>query len=103
MGFFVVKVNDKTKQVIRETIAGMVDNTRNYQEVFNVVAKGLKTAFFDVNDVWNYGVVGDLWNGQDFDLPKDIKAFHANYTVGIDNKVKLLNLAIQKYENITNN
>ena len=101
MGFFVVKVSDKTKSVIKEAINTMQDNTRNYQEVFNVVARDLKIELFKESDVWNYGVIGDLWNGQDFELPKNLKAFHANYTIGIPNKIKLINKAIN--ENITNN
>jgi len=100
MGFFVVKVNDKTKAVIQESINAMQDNTKNYQEVFNIVARGhnLKTCFFDNKDVWNYGVIGDLWTGQDFEIPKGLKAFHANYTIGIPNKVILLNRVINQYK-----
>jgi len=100
MGFFVVKVNDKTKAVIQESINAMQDNSMNYQEVFNIVSKrhNLKTAFFDNKDVWNYGVIGDLWTGQDFEIPKGLKAFHANYTIGIPNKVVLLNRVIKEYK-----
>jgi hypothetical protein len=103
MGFFVVKVSDKTKKVIRDTIEAMKDNSKNYQEVFNVVAKDLKIELFKESDVWNYGVIGNMWTGQDFEIPKGLKAFHANYTVGIPNKVILLNRVIKEYENTTNN
>jgi hypothetical protein len=99
MGFFIVKVSDKTKTVIKSAIEAMKDDTRNYQEVFNVVTKGMniKTAFFDTKDVWNYGVIGGMWDGQEFECPKNLKAFHANYTVGIPNKVLLINKFLNEY------
>jgi hypothetical protein len=35
-------------------------------------------------------IAGELWNGQEFNLPKETQVFHANYTVGLENKTKLL-------------
>jgi len=34
-----------------------------------------------------------LWMGDDFDIPTDCQAFHANFAIGIDNKIKLLQYA----------
>lgn len=43
----------------------------------------------------------DKWNGDDFEIPniKDLKMFHANWTEGTDNKIKLINKVIQ-YKNV---
>lgn len=39
----------------------------------------------------SYGLIaGDIWNGEDFYLPRSTQVFHANYTVGLENKTKLL-------------
>ena len=51
------------------------------------------------NDYFTYGYFGkDNWNGQEFTIPdaKNLKMFHANWTKGVDNKVKLLREAIRQ-------
>lgn len=101
MGFFVVRVSDRTKKVMLDAIS-LMDNTKNYQQVFNEIYDkyGLKYGYFKTSDVWNYGVnKGEVWNGGDITIPNNLKAFHANYTVGIENKIKLLKLAIKQYQN----
>lgn len=98
MGFFIVRNNERTRNVIKKAIDAMVDDSKNYQVVFNEVAKDIKCTMFDTKDVWNYGCLGKgIWNGEEFEIPNGIKAFHANYTIGIENKVKLLNMVINKY------
>lgn len=37
-----------------------------------------------------------LWDGQDFELPKDIKLWHANFTLGVKNKSKMLEMVKKK-------
>ena len=39
------------------------------------------------------------WTGEDFEPPSDILVHHGNWTVGLDNKLKLMNLVKNKVEN----
>jgi len=44
-------------------------------------------------NVLSWGLLRDddsLWDGQEFDLPASCHAFHANYTIGINNKRRML-------------
>ena len=104
MGFFVVKSNAQTKKVIEDVINSM-DGSNNFQVFFNRMCKdyNLKIDLFKESDVWNYGVIGRMWNGEEFEIPDNLKAFHANFTVGIENKIKLLTKAIKQYETNTIN
>lgn len=46
-----------------------------------------------VPTVYSWGLLRkdeSLWEGQEFDLPSDATAFHANYVVGLEGKRKLL-------------
>lgn len=42
-----------------------------------------------------------LWDGQDFDLPDDIKLWHANFTLGLSNKYKMLSMVERKIVDAT--
>lgn len=51
----------------------------------------LKVSYFD--NVLSWGLVREddsLWTGQPINVPNDCHAWHANYTVGIDHKVRML-------------
>jgi hypothetical protein len=38
----------------------------------------------------------DVWRGQDFDVPNDMLIHHANWVIGIENKMKVLQYAREK-------
>jgi hypothetical protein len=44
-------------------------------------------------------LVGAQWKEQPFDIPADVKMHHANWTVGLFNKEKLLTVVREKYNN----
>jgi hypothetical protein len=99
LGLFVLRTSPKMTELF-EKMEGMIDAGNCDQDIFNAI-KGdfpLKIALFDTRDVWNYGVIGRRWEGQVFEFPPTLKAFHANYTIGVKNKVKLLTAAIKKYK-----
>jgi hypothetical protein len=48
----------------------------------------LSPRFFTVGMVTG----GKRWEGEDVAIPRDILVHHANWTVGIDNKIRLLEL-----------
>ena len=101
LGFFVCKINERVIDAFERTTqaTGEQDNAqiefKKLLPTFN-----LKIGYFDTKDVWNYGVYsnGQIWNGEPFELPETLKAFHANFTIGLENKKKLLEMAIQKYK-----
>jgi hypothetical protein len=100
MGFFVVKASDKTRKLFTKAINRM-DGTKNYQEVFNEIYRQfkLKYRFFSTQDVWSYGAENDkVWDGnglENIQIPQ-AKAVHANYMIGIQNKVRFLNYVTSK-------
>lgn len=95
-GFFAAKKSDEMIRLWRE-ISEKVSEIENDQEVLNriIVKSKLKTAMFGDGDVCSYGIIsrGEIWKGQEFKMPR-CKAFHANYTVGIENKKRLMKMAI---------
>jgi hypothetical protein len=46
---------------------------------------------------WTVGLTGAEWGGQDVLPPKDILVHHANWTRGVDNKIKLLDMIRKNY------
>jgi hypothetical protein len=95
LGFYIAKVSPEMIRLFQAIKEG-TNPKQNCQIIFNKIRSNynLKIALFNTQDVWNYGVLNrGVWNGEPFDFPSNLKAFHANYTVGIENKVKLLNKA----------
>lgn len=97
-GFFACRGNDNTKKLFEHVLRDM-HNSNNDQQAFNtlkdkyVKSKVLDDRFFNVNSVLN----GRVWTpALDFDIGKDIVMLHANWTVGVDNKCKLMNLVKSK-------
>jgi hypothetical protein len=95
-GFFVCRSNPTTISFWEEVRNRMLLNQgKNDEAVANEVLASrfpIYAGYFNTNDITNYGVISDgkIWNGEEFEVPKGIKGFHANYTVGLENKKKLL-------------
>lgn len=117
-GFFAVKNNKQTRAFFK-TILGNLDSKdfsqeqvlANYllQNISSYPSIAVKWAFLP-KEYWTYGWVAatpDTRTGHyrgswkpdalDFDIPKDIIIHHANWTAGIDNKIKLLDIVKEKY------
>ena len=92
-GFFVVRVTPETKQFLVDVMQ-YKDRLPNDQLALNLLLPGskIKYSYFSDSDVYSYGLAsgGKVWKGEDFGLPEDMKAFHANYCIGIEDKKKLL-------------
>jgi hypothetical protein len=58
-----------------------------------VKSKFLSRKFFTI------GHIVGLWNGQEFNMPYPILVHHSNWTSGIENKIKLLDIVRKKVEN----
>lgn len=98
-GFMIVKPTETSIKFFESTLEKMAE-IDNDERAANAVLKenfNIKVAYFDTKDITNYGVIsgGKIWEGQDFDLPA-CHAFHANYTLGQENKERLLDKVMQK-------
>lgn len=96
-GFFVCRKTDKVLELISRTIA--MTGTR-----FNCDQPSLNAALAEMNyghillpeRYYTIGQTGNGWDGvgnPNLNLPKDVLMYHANWTKGIENKIKLLEAA----------
>jgi len=91
-GFFACKGNDKTKKLF-EAVLNDISKNNNDQHSFNklknnyIKSKVLNNKFFNVNSLLN----GQVWSpGIDLNIDKNIFLVHANWTLGVENKCKLI-------------
>tara|TARA_B100002019_G_C21272633_1_gene603274 strand:- start:4320 stop:5147 length:828 start_codon:yes stop_codon:yes gene_type:complete len=87
-GFFICRINNSTK-IFFHNLKDTYDQYPCDQEAINhsinqVKAKFLSDRFFNVSSQFRQ------WDGQSFNIPKDIIMFHANYTIGTENKIKMM-------------
>ena len=57
------------------------------EQIYLCKSKFLSRKFFTIAHS-----IGRVWDGIEVDIPGDILVHHANWTVGINNKIKLLNM-----------
>ena len=69
------------------------DQTTLNKHIHMVKSKFLSNKFFTI------GHIVGLWTGQDFNIPYPILIHHSNWTAGIENKIKLLDIVRKKLEN----
>jgi len=114
-GFFAVKNTQKIRSFFK-TVLGNLDSFSQEQVLANHLltnsarypAIAIDWAFLPAK-YWTYGHIAaipttgpDPYRGSwtpdapDFDVPEDIVIHHANWTAGIDNKLKLLNIVRNK-------
>lgn len=104
-GFFVCKQNDKVLNFFKDvlfTLNQTVSRGMDDQQIINIFlnsnkhplrhSKLPKTKYFTVAVSTN----AKQWIGQDFHIPEDIIVHHGNWTVGIENKIKLLDYVKSK-------
>jgi hypothetical protein len=93
--------HDKKTRRLFEIVADLCGiYGKHDQQVFNLLYQGSFTGRFPVRAetmpskiIANYASLQGkvvYWNGQDFDVPSTVRLFHANFTVGVDKKQKLL-------------
>jgi len=105
-GMFICRKNSKTLQLFQNILDTLVSNTEYYQNkecdqtalneqlATNIIKhKALSERFT------TYGNIAEgLWNPNcvEFELPHSLVAFHANFTIGLENKTLLLDLVRNK-------
>lgn len=100
LGFYILKINENTRKMMEEIAAHTTDSRNSQLALVDILPSlKLKFAYFPTSEVWNYGCIeGKVWNGESFEFPDKLKAFHANFTIGAENKKTLLKMAIAKYK-----
>ena len=94
-GFFVCRGNDKTRQLWLNVKKRMTQIKGDDQDSLNHFLlntnTGLRWGYFPI-EFYHHGIVNPkTWNpGDDVYVPDNIVLHHACYTIGIDNKIKLL-------------
>lgn len=94
MGFFVCKSNQTTKNFFKKVYDNL-HNHKNDQYAVNYYIRNFNINWGVLPDrYFSIGVKNSLWLGEPktFILPENIIMHHANFTVGVENKIKLLNI-----------
>lgn len=92
MGFFVCRSNETTKNFF-EKVYNNLHNHRDDQFAVNYYIKNFNINWGILPErYFSIGVKNNVWMGQpkNFVIPQDIIMHHANFTEGINNKIKLL-------------
>lgn len=104
-GFFIAKQSKKVLDFfidVKERFIKSMNGKIHDQVVINLMfSEGynkIKKDFLPNNKFWTVAFLtnGHHWNGQDVNVPKEIVMHHANFTIGIKNKLNLLKLVKEK-------
>ena len=96
-GFFVCKKNERViflfseiEKLLRQSLSANNDQDvlNNVIRKFDVKHKFLSHRFFTIGHITNK----KLWNGEFIEVPKDVLVHHANWMVGLENKIRLLDM-----------
>jgi hypothetical protein len=116
-GFFIMRSTPKIKSFLN-TVKANLHHFPEEQACFNYIIRNFhkyQSISFDwkmlPKKYWTYGEIAiqrpkngqpySTWEeGQDFEIPKDILLHHANWTTPFSNKIKILDIVKQKYENL---
>jgi len=105
-GFFACKSNLKTKQLfqtIKNTFYSLVNDQVALNEHKNLVKYKLldNKKYFTIGNFFNNKDGTHNWDNTTNITPsKEILVHHANYVKGVNNKIKLLKMIKQNYENL---
>jgi hypothetical protein len=105
-GFFICRQSEKVKKFFQDVKDNLIKNlngTLHDQTMMNKMINDgydLNHGILDSNLYWTVGFStnGEVWNGQDINVP-NIIMHHANFTIGVNNKIKLMSLVRSKINN----
>jgi len=92
-GFFMAKANNRIQNLM-QIIYDNIESFHNDQVALNNYKDMVNYKLLDSDKYFTIANVngGNVWNGEtDLILPSNIIMHHANFTVGVENKIKLLN------------
>jgi len=109
-GFFITKQNNsvlsffiEVRQMLLDSLDGKIHDQKIINKLLNSGYDKIKVGVLPYDRYWTvaYGINNKMWHEDlDFEIPNTIISHHANFTVGVENKIKLLKLVKEKYENI---
>ena len=101
-GFFICKQNKRTLNFFKEVKKRMLQNMENGQLRRGVSDQSIMNQMFREGK-YNLGKLNPIkyftvaitnghtqWNGGDFKVPKEVLMHHGNWTVGLENKFKIM-------------
>lgn len=91
-GFFIGKADTNLKKIM-EKIYNNIENFHNDQIALNYYNNMISWGLMDSNNYYTIANSngGRVWNGDyNLKIPTDIIVHHANFTIGVENKIKLL-------------
>lgn len=100
MGFFACRVSEETKQFFIDIKNQMHNFKHDQLAAIDILSKGnynFKTKLFS-RRFFNFGMLGRTYMGEDsVTFPDDMVMLHANFTETIQNKKKMIQLALKQY------
>jgi hypothetical protein len=101
-GFFICKQSIQVLNFFRR-IKDEFDKLKNGKIddqyiINNITINDIEIGFLSSEKYWSVGnaTIGKVWDGEDFETTKQIIVHHANYTIGVSNKIKLMELVKDK-------
>jgi len=97
-GFFIAKQNQAVLDFfvrVKKTFIATMNGVIHDQNIINDLLRNgypIKADMLPANKYWTaaFATDGALWNGQQIEVPESIVMHHANFTIGIENKIALL-------------
>lgn len=93
-GVFICMANEKTLKMfhLMKNNYNKEDQTTLNDHIHVCNHRFLSRKFFTFGHI-----IPRPWYGEDFNIPQDILVHHANWVVGVENKIKILDLVRSKY------
>jgi hypothetical protein len=113
-GFFIAKGNQKNKKLFETIYNNFSDLVNKWgqsgsadQVALNYYSHMINYTLLDTKEYYTIGNFFDnddgthIWDGvSNIIPPKEMKVYHANYVLGVSDKVKLINLINKNYEKL---
>ena len=98
MGFFICRPNKKVIDLFRSVKSILGSFNGHDQNALNSIIASSGVKYKKLSGLFfNYGQkYGKVWDGEDFEVDPNILILHANWVIGVENKIKMISLVNQK-------
>ena len=98
MGFFICRPNSNVINLFKSVKSILNEFNGHDQNALNSIIDSSGVKYKKLSGLFfNYGQkYGKVWDGEDFDIDPDILILHANWVIGVENKIKMISLVQQK-------